>query len=256
MPLTGSRHVRIAYCSGDFAAFGRTNDMSIFSARNNPVLLLAMALVAIAAAGLAFMESGIYDVSAASGHNPLVAWVLHKTYLQSLHRHAQDIVVPVDLLSAANVRAGARLYDSTCIYCHGAPGRPLSSIGQGILPLAPALLDLHRRNNPRMMFWVIKNGVKMTGMPSFGKTQSDQAMWQLAAFLSKGRGISATDYDALTAKPETTMTSANVESHPDAQSESGDFALEGSIKKVVHPTLRTDYPCQNLHVREPACPSR
>jgi hypothetical protein len=47
------------------------------------------------------------------------------------------------------------------------------------------------------MFWVIKNGVKMTGMPSFGKTQSDQAMWQLAAFLSKERGISALDYDAL-----------------------------------------------------------
>jgi len=47
------------------------------------------------------------------------------------------------------------------------------------------------------MFWVIKNGVKMTGMPSFGKTQSDQTMWQLAAFLSKGRGISAQDYDAL-----------------------------------------------------------
>jgi hypothetical protein len=37
----------------------------------------------------------------------------------------------------------------------------------------------------------------MTGMPSFGKTQSDQAMWQLAAFLSTGRGISAQDYDAL-----------------------------------------------------------
>jgi hypothetical protein len=37
----------------------------------------------------------------------------------------------------------------------------------------------------------------MTGMPSFGKTQSDQAMWQLAAFLSKERGISALDYDAL-----------------------------------------------------------
>jgi hypothetical protein len=76
--------------------------------------------------------------------------------------------------------------------------RVLSSSGQGILPLAPPLLDAHRRNNPKLMFWVIKSGVKMTGMPSFGKTQSDQAMWQLAAFLSKGRGISAQDYDALT----------------------------------------------------------
>jgi mono/diheme cytochrome c family protein len=178
------------------------NNMNIstrksLSGRGKAGLLLAGAAVAIVAGGLAFMESGIYDVSASSGHNPLVAWVLHETYMQSLHRHAKDIVVPADLVSAANFQAGARLYNSTCVYCHGAPGRELSSIGQGILPLAPPLLDAHRRNNPKLMFWVIKNGVKMTGMPSFGKTQSDQAMWQLAAFLSTGRGISAQDYDAL-----------------------------------------------------------
>jgi mono/diheme cytochrome c family protein len=167
------------------------------SGRGKAGLLLAGAVAAIVAGGLAFMESGIYDVSASSGHNPLVAWVLHETYMQSLHRHAKNIVVPADLVSAANFQAGARLYNSTCVYCHGAPGRELSSIGQGILPLAPPLLDAHRRNNPKLMFWVIKNGVKMTGMPSFGKTQSDQAMWQLAAFLSTGRGISAQDYDAL-----------------------------------------------------------
>jgi len=167
------------------------------SGRSKAALLVTGAAVAIIAGGLAFMESGIYDVSAASGHNPLVAWVLHETYMQSLHRHAQNIEVPADLISAENVRAGARLYNATCVYCHGAHDRALSSIGQGILPLAPPLLDARRRNNPKLMFWVIKNGVKMTGMPSFGKTQSDQAMWQLAAFLSKERGISALDYDAL-----------------------------------------------------------
>jgi mono/diheme cytochrome c family protein len=230
--------------------------MIIFLVRNKPILILTAVLLTIAAAGLAFLESGLYDVSAASGHDPLVAWVLHKTYLQSLHRHARDIVVPVDLVSGANVQAGARLYDSTCVYCHGAPGRQLSSIGQGIMPLAPPLLDVHRRNNPQMMFWVIKNGVKMTGMPSFGKTQSDQAMWQLAAFLLKGRGISAADYDALTAKPETTVIGAHFESRQEAKSESRDEAFEGGASKPVHPMLKPDYPCQNLHVREPTCPSR
>jgi mono/diheme cytochrome c family protein len=159
------------------------NNMSVLtkrslSRRGKAGLLLTAGAVAIIAGGLAFMESGMYDVSASSGHNPLVAWALHETYMQSLHRHARDVVVPADLDSAENVRAGARLYNSTCVYCHGAPGRELSSIGQGILPLAPPLLDAHRRNNPKLMFWVIKNGVKMTGMPSFGKTQSDQAMWQ------------------------------------------------------------------------------
>ena len=141
------------------------------------------------------MYSGVYDVSAMSGHNPLVAWLLHKTYLQSLHRHAAGIEVPPDLLTTANIEAGARLYANTCAACHGAPGQALSPIGQGILPLAPELLSPTRRNNPKMMFWVIKNGVKMTAMPAFGKTQDDQTIWDLTAFLYKGRGISPQAFD-------------------------------------------------------------
>nr|WP_224101207.1 cytochrome c [Paraburkholderia caribensis] len=99
----------------------------------------------------------------------------------------------------SNIRAGAELYRSTCAQCHGAPGETLSPVGQGILPLAPKLLSATRRNNPPIMFWVIKNGVKMTAMPAFGKTWDDKQIWQMTAFLNKGRGISAKDYAALSA---------------------------------------------------------
>jgi mono/diheme cytochrome c family protein len=161
--------------------------------------VLVAAIVVIVIGGFGFVYSGRYDVSATSGHNPLVAWVLHKTYLQSLHYHARDVQVPPDLMTVANVEAGARLYRATCATCHGAPGERLSPIGQGILPLAPELLSAARRNNPQMMFWVVKNGVKMTAMPAFGKTQDDQTIWQLTAFLYKGRGISPQDYAKLSA---------------------------------------------------------
>jgi cytochrome c1 len=100
--------------------------------------------VAIAAAGFGVMYSGLYDVSAASGHNPIVARVLHKTYMQSLHRHAAGIKVPTDLMTVANVEAGARLYRATCAACHGAPGQTLSPIGQGIFPIAPESLTLRQ----------------------------------------------------------------------------------------------------------------
>lgn len=170
-----------------------------FFARHSTLSAFIAAAIVTGAAGFGFMYSGIYDVSAASGHNPLVAWVLHKTYIQSLHRHAAAIEVPPDLMTVANVQAGARLYQSTCAACHGAPGQTLSPIGQGILPLAPELLGASRRNNPKMMYWVIKNGVKMTAMPAFGKTQDDQTIWDLTAFLYKGRGISAQDLAKLRA---------------------------------------------------------
>jgi mono/diheme cytochrome c family protein len=170
-----------------------------FLGRHKCAALVATTLIAITVGTIGFVDSGIYNVSASYPDDPLVAWALHDVYIHSLHQHAKSVVVPADIMSADNIQAGARLYDSTCAYCHGAPGRPLSSIGQGILPLAPPLLDAHRRNNPMMMFWVMKNGVRMTAMPSFGKTQSDQTLWQLAAFLQKEHGISAQDYSALVA---------------------------------------------------------
>ncbi|MGV2292503.1 cytochrome c [Trinickia sp. YCB016] len=168
------------------------------SARSTLFVLVAAALISIAG-GFAFMYSGLYDVSVASGHNPVVAWFLHKTYEQSLHRHAKSVHVPADLMTTANVEAGARLYQSTCVLCHGAPGQPLSPIGQGILPLAPNLLGAARRNNPQLMSWVIQNGVKMTAMPAFGKTYDEAQIWQIASFLYKARGISQHDYEKLTA---------------------------------------------------------
>jgi mono/diheme cytochrome c family protein len=154
-------------------------------------------LFLLAVAALAFMYSGFYDVSASSKDNPIVATLLHGTYEASLHRHAGSDVAPADLLSLENLRAGARMYDSSCALCHGAPDRPLSAIGQGIEPAAPSLLSASRRNNPVLMFWAIKHGVNMTAMPSFGKTQPDDAIWQVAAFIYAGRGISKDKYDVL-----------------------------------------------------------
>jgi mono/diheme cytochrome c family protein len=162
------------------------------------IAMTAIALLALSvAAAFAFIYSGVYDVSGNAPDNPAVAWMLHRTYEASLHHYGGKDLPPADLMSLENIRAGARLYDSTCVLCHGAPGKPLSPVGQGIAPAAPQLLEASRRNNPALMFWVIKHGVNMTAMPSFGKTQSDATIWQLAAFLYDGRGITKDRYDSL-----------------------------------------------------------
>ncbi|WP_186073981.1 c-type cytochrome [Burkholderia gladioli] len=162
-------------------------------------LTLAATALAGTAGALGLIYSGYYDVSAIPPHNPLVAWALHSTYEHSLHRHAQGIVAPPDLMSEANLAAGARRYAATCVACHGAPGQPPGPIAQGILPAAPLLLAATRRNKPPLMFWTIRNGVRMTAMPAFGKSFDDHEIWQLAAFLNHARGISAGDYAKLVA---------------------------------------------------------
>jgi mono/diheme cytochrome c family protein len=171
--------------------------MSIRSRVATSIATVAALGVLCAAGAAAFIYSGVYDVSASAKDGPLITWLLHTTYERSLKHHAGHDLAPADLMSLDNVRAGARLYDATCALCHGAPDRPLSAVGEGIQPAAPHLLGAHRGNVPQQTFWVIKHGVNMTAMPSFGKTQSDQTIWQLSAFLYDARGISKERYDAL-----------------------------------------------------------
>ncbi len=105
------------------------------------------------------------------------------------------------------------MYDASCALCHGAPDRPPSAVGQGIQPAAPSLLSESRRNKPELMFWTIKHGVNMTAMPSFGKTQSDDAIWQVAAFIYAARGISGDKYDLLVhGNAQTDSTAASLKS--------------------------------------------
>lgn len=162
------------------------------------------ALLALVACGVAialvFIYSGFYNVTATTPHTRLVGWAVHQVYQSSMARDSAGIKVPADLAISPNVESGAQLYSANCAMCHAAPGTSLSPVGQGIYPSAPFLLAATRKNHPNQMFWVIKNGIKMTGMAAFGKSLTDQQIWDLAAFLQKDRGISAADYAKAAAK--------------------------------------------------------
>jgi mono/diheme cytochrome c family protein len=153
--------------------------------------------VCVVGGAFLFIQSGIYNVTAVMPHTPFVAWALHQTYQHSMERDSASIKAPANLEVAANVEDGAHLYVATCAMCHGAPGVVDTPLRRGIYPSAPFLLAASRKNHPNQMFWVIKNGVKMTGMAAFGKSFTDQQIWDLAAFLRKDRGISAANYAKL-----------------------------------------------------------
>jgi mono/diheme cytochrome c family protein len=162
------------------------------------ILIFVACIVLTAAGGLIFIYSGIYDVSAMRPDNPLVAWAVHETFLQSVAHHSRGLVPPPDLEKPENVRSGATFFRDNCAVCHGAPGMRRSNISQGLLPSPPDLLGAKRQNDPVEVFWIAKNGINMTGMPAFGKTQPDTQIWAIAAFLHKGIGISAQEFQKLT----------------------------------------------------------
>ena len=170
-----------------------------------PVVIVLSTLLGSGAVTLlgaaAFIYSGVFNVSAAWPDGPVAYWVLHKVYTRSLAAHSEAVVVPAGYETPTAVAAGARLYDANCTACHGVPGQPLSAIGRGINPQAPYVLGAKRRNEPKPVYWVLENGVRMSGMPDFGRSLSEAQIWQLTAFLHAGRGIGAADYARLIAAP-------------------------------------------------------
>jgi mono/diheme cytochrome c family protein len=161
--------------------------------------VIALAVLAVIGA-VVFSFSGSYDVSATRPDSAPVAWLIQNTSQHSISKAAADIAVPPGLDTIDAAKAGAQLYGQECVYCHGAPGDQPTGLAKGLNPQPPVLLVAERQNLPAETFWVVKNGIRMTGMPAWGKTYSDQQIWNVVAFLRQKRGLGADEYKALTAE--------------------------------------------------------
>jgi len=133
-------------------------------------------------AGFAFVKSGIYNVAASKPHTKFTEWLTHETMIHSVRNHAKGIVAPPSV-GAVEVRRGFCEYEAHCVACHGASAVARQQWVSGMEPAPPYLLDATQRFNPRELFWIAKNGIKMTGMPSWRNAMSDRQIWDVVAFL-------------------------------------------------------------------------
>jgi mono/diheme cytochrome c family protein len=92
--------------------------------------------------------------------------------------------------SDQNLNAGAGIYEDKCEVCHGTHDEP-SAIGKTMFPTAPQLWVKKKRgavgvsNDPvGQVYWKVKNGIRLTGMPAYGKMLSETQMWQVSLLLS------------------------------------------------------------------------
>lgn len=100
-------------------------------------------------------------------------------------RRAADRSIPTQPQnSAAMVSTGETLFSMGCANCHGQDGRRPTPIGQSMYP---RVLDLSspavQKMSDRELFWVINNGIRLSGMPGFGRIQSDEQIWELTYYV-------------------------------------------------------------------------
>lgn len=139
-------------------------------------------LVAAGAAGALVVYAGWYDISATDQHLAPTYRLLDYAMRRSIKFRAKDIEVP-DLAHPDRVRDGAFLYRRHCLHCHGAPGIAPEPFALGMTPVPVPLVHTARTWSPAEMFWVIKEGIKMTGMPAWKYRLSDEHIWALVAYL-------------------------------------------------------------------------
>ena len=159
------------------------------------ITLSIASLLGVLAIGL-FLSSGLFDVSATAQHSALTKWLMTSTMHASVERQGKRIDVP-DLNNKALILEGINDFEAMCVACHGAPDKKPGPMGQGLNPSAPDLRESAQHHTPGELFWIIKHGIKMTGMPAWGVTHEDESLWPVVALVMALPDLNAESYAAL-----------------------------------------------------------
>jgi mono/diheme cytochrome c family protein len=149
-------------------------------------------------AAVIYIFSGTYNIAATVPHTEFVTWVFNTTKISSIRKHAEGINEP-PLDDTGLVKEGFEHYDKMCVGCHGGPGI------EGAKEFNPAPPDLAKAVEvlrPAQIFWVIKNGIKMTGMPESGSNHSDKDIWGIVAFMERLPELSPEQYKQMRQEAE------------------------------------------------------
>ena len=167
------------------------------------ILAAIGALAIVVGIGAAvFFLGGFYNVAGTAEDPAIVRWALIQVRTASINRNANDRP-PANINDPASVQAGAKAFAAHgCANCHGAPGVQWAKFSEGLHPDPPDLKEVVDDVTPSQLFWVVKNGINMTGMPSFALAGAkDEEIWSIVAFLKKLPSVSEADYKAWTAPP-------------------------------------------------------
>lgn len=170
-----------------------------------PILALSVAVLALVLAGgaAAFVRSGWYDISANTQHLQPVYGLLQTAMHFSVKRRAAGIEPPV--MDDARRKTGAAVYLVNCVQCHGAPGMAPEAFANALQPLPGPLVDARKRWQLQDLYWITRNGVKMSGMPAWEYRLSDEDLWAVVAFLEVLPVLSVPQFAALAADLEPTV---------------------------------------------------
>ena len=154
-----------------------------------------LGVVTLPVLAYAVAYSGHFPVATDSPPLPLEVSLADTALHYASHRQAPS-QVPV-AANEANLTAAAKLYGEECAFCHGLPGEPEPNAAKGMFPPPPQFFTKVDDDAAGVIYWRIKNGIRLTGMPGFGVTLRDQQIWEEAVLLPQAQHLPAAAQAAL-----------------------------------------------------------
>ena len=148
--------------------------------------------------GALVMVSGIVPITASSGHWAITKWLLDFAKSRSVATHTLGMRAP-SLDDPALVLKGAGHYEFGCRPCHGSPAFAQPRVAAAMTPTPPNLSTAVRDFDPEELFYIVKHGIKFTGMPAWPAQARDDEVWAMVAFLRRMPEMDERGYTQLVA---------------------------------------------------------
>lgn len=160
------------------------------------LVVLICAAVLVGLGGVVVIYAGIFNVAANEPHWDLTYWVMDKARVRSIRVHAAGLSPPAGYDEQSKLVSAVGHFSEHCAMCHGAPGTKRAEVAEGMYPRPPDLKGAATRYSAGELFWILKSGIKMSGMPSMA-SDGDDMLWATVALLQKLPQISDDEYNQL-----------------------------------------------------------
>ncbi len=159
---------------------------------------IIVVLLILGAATTVYLWQGGFDISARVPHSDITFEAIETVRDWSIKAHSRDVNTP-PLDDPKLLAVGVSEYHEMCRLCHGAPGVAAESFAQGLYPGPADLLsgEIQKEWKDNQLYWIVENGLKMTGMPSFGVTHDRDTLIKIVAFVKKLPGMTPEQYKTL-----------------------------------------------------------
>lgn len=164
--------------------------------------LLHAAILAALGGVVAFAIAalGLYDISATDQHLRPTYHLLRLGMDRSVALRARNLQPP-PMDDPRRIARGADLFRDHCVQCHGGPGVAPEPFALALRPHATPLARSGLERSPQHLFWVVKHGIKMTGMPAWEYRFPEEDLWSVVAFVKHLPSLTPAQYQALPRTP-------------------------------------------------------